>query len=66
MEYLSHIISAYKVEMDPKKASCVIQWPIPKLVKDLRGFLGLTGYYKRFVDVPFCPGYLFHFNFLGP
>lgn len=37
------------VEADPKKISDMQNWPTPRDLRDLRGFLGLTGYYKRFV-----------------
>ena len=35
--------------MDPNKIKVIMEWPIPKTIKKLRGFLGLTGYYRRFV-----------------
>lgn len=49
IEYLGHVVSVKGVEMDPAKISAIMAWPIPKTIKSLRGFLGVTGYYRRFI-----------------
>lgn len=50
MEYLGHLISKEGVSMDPNKIKSVVQWPTPKNVKGVRGFLGITGYYRKFIQ----------------
>ncbi|KAK2367199.1 hypothetical protein QL285_080510 [Trifolium repens] len=49
IDYLGHVVTGKGVTMEKDKVQAVRDWPVPKNVKQLRGFLGLTGYYRRFI-----------------
>ncbi|KAJ7957493.1 Ty3/gypsy retrotransposon protein [Quillaja saponaria] len=49
INFLGHVISENGVQVEKEKVATVQAWPIPTNVKKLRGFLGLTYYYRRFV-----------------
>ncbi len=49
VEYLGHIISHNSVKPSPRKIEAVKDFPLPKTVREVRRFLGLTGYYRRFI-----------------
>ncbi|KAL4583632.1 hypothetical protein LXL04_008212 [Taraxacum kok-saghyz] len=48
--YLGHLISANTVSAEPDKLDAIQQWPAPTSITTLRAFLGLTGYYRCFVQ----------------
>lgn len=49
VHYLGHIISDGTMAPDPSKVAAIKEWPMPRSLSQLRGFLGLTGFYRRFV-----------------
>jgi transposase InsO family protein/predicted aspartyl protease len=50
VHFLGHVVSGDGVATDPEKARLVEQWPVPSDLGELRSFLGLTGYYRRYVE----------------
>ena len=49
MEYLGHIVYHEGAKVDPKKIKAIKEWKVPTTIKQLKGFLKLTGYYRKFV-----------------
>ena len=49
VKYLGHVISREGIQPDPEKISAIKEYPVPRSVKDVRAFLGLANYYRKFV-----------------
>ena len=47
--YLGHVISKHGVAVDKQKVDAILSWPVPSSAHAVRGFLGLAGYYRRFI-----------------
>ena len=50
MAFLGHVISVEGVSVDPQKIEAVVNWKLLKNVSEVRSFLGLIGYYRKFVE----------------
>jgi hypothetical protein len=49
VDYLGHVVADGIVAPDPTKVQAIVEWPSPKNLKALRGFLGLSGYHRKFI-----------------
>ncbi|KAG8501359.1 hypothetical protein CXB51_003487 [Gossypium anomalum] len=49
IQYLGHVLHAGTVSMDTTKVDCISSWPTPRSARELCSFLGLSGYYRRFI-----------------
>ena len=47
--YLGHVISAQGVQVHQEKIRAIVDWPTPRTLTELRGFMGICSYYRRFV-----------------
>jgi hypothetical protein len=50
IHYLGHIISKEGIDVDPEKVEVIREWSAPRNVAEVRSFMGLAGYYKRFIS----------------
>ena len=47
--FIGHVVSKHGVQPDSSKVKAILEWEMPKSVTEVRSFLGLAGYYRRFV-----------------
>jgi len=50
VQFLGHVISAQGIAVDPAKVEAVVKWESPKSATEIRSFVGLAGYYRRFIE----------------
>ena len=50
IEYLGHVISETGIAVDSKKIKSIKDWPTPTSVTNIRSFLGLARYYRKFIE----------------
>ena len=50
VQFLGHVISTKGIAMDPAKVEAVVKWEIPNSATETRSFVGLAGYYRRFIE----------------
>ena len=50
IKFLGHLVSADGIRVNPDKVKAIVDWPTPTTVKDIRSFLGISGYYRKFIQ----------------
>jgi hypothetical protein len=49
IQFLGHVLSAKGIAVDPSKVMDILEWKSPTIVHQVQSFLGLAGYYRRFI-----------------
>ena len=50
IQYLCHVVTKERISVDPEKIKAIEDWLVPKDVTDVQSFMGITGYYRRFIE----------------
>ena len=50
IHYLGHVVSKDGISVNPDKVKAMMKWLVPKNVYDMRSFMGITGYYRKFIE----------------
>ena len=50
IQYLGHVVTKEGILVDPEKIKAIEEWPVPKDVTDIQSFMGITSYYRRFIE----------------
>ena len=50
IQYLGHVVTEERISVDPEKIKEIEEWLVPKEVTDIRSFMGITHYYRRFIE----------------
>ena len=51
INYQGHIVLEEGILVEPENIEAIMNWPTPKNVSEVRSFMGLAGYYRRFIEV---------------
>ena len=49
MTFFGYMVYRSGIGMDPAKVSAILDWPVPKSVKEVRSFLGFANFYRKFI-----------------
>ena len=50
IKFLGHLVSADGIRVNPEKVKAIVDWQTPTSTKDVRSFLGVSGYYRKFIQ----------------